>query len=35
MEGLSRIVLLEALSQVDQESCAELDYNNIKFEMTD
>ena len=35
LEGLSRLVLLQALAQVDPESCATFEQNEIKFEMAD
>lgn len=33
LEGLSRIVLLQALAQVDPESCTDIETNEFKFEM--
>jgi len=33
IEGLSRLVLLQALAQVDPDSCADFSSNEIKFDM--
>ena len=33
LEGLSRLVLLQAMAQVDPESCQDFETNEFKFEM--
>lgn len=33
LEGLSRLVLLQALAQVDPSSCANFEQNEVRFEM--
>ena len=35
LEGLSRLVLLQALAQVDPDSCMSFNNNEIKIDMVD